>query len=244
MIVDQNAPPAVPDKLSAEPAQENDLADITETVRLHAPQFPPPLTCRNQDLPPIYTQSHEGNAESSTSNPPSSSRSPPNIKPSNHIRVLQQNTSIKGSWLINPALRIPAVFLPPLADDETDTTRKNISLESKNGSLEVAIYVVPTQGEGADPKPSRQRVTIDTSSRNGPVTTAVVRRFIALQLEHYELTSFDSTRLHQLRFRSLDYRFTSLQAQRTGVSPYSCRGPSTGSSTLSCGTATFGTPTT
>ena len=178
MIVDQSVPPAVPDKVPAKLAQEGDLADVTETVRIHAQQFHPSLTWdRDQDLPPVYTQSQggDGNAESSTSTAPS--RSPPNIKPSNHIRVLQPSANIKGTWMINPALRIPAVFLPPLAADETETTRKNISLESKNGNLEVAIYVVPTQGEGADPKPSKQRATMHTSSLNGSVTTVVVSAF-------------------------------------------------------------------
>jgi len=123
----------------------------------------------DSDPPPGYSEFYEAQAASSTAAqyPPA----PPNTKPSNFIRILQPNSKIKGSWTIDPALRIPTAFLPPLAPNETEATRQNLNLESRNGTVDADVYIIPTRE--ADQKPSNQRVTMHTSSTNGSVTTMV-----------------------------------------------------------------------
>ncbi|KJA15295.1 hypothetical protein HYPSUDRAFT_48522 [Hypholoma sublateritium FD-334 SS-4] len=121
------------------------------------------------DPPPGYSELHEAYAESPTAAryPPA----PPNIKPSNFIRIMQPNARIKASWIIDPALRIPTAFLPPLLPNETAATRQNLNLETRNGTVDADVYVMPTRR--ADRKPSNQRLIIHTSSTNGTVTTTV-----------------------------------------------------------------------
>lgn len=99
--------------------------------------------------------------------------------------MAQPNSRIKGSWIIDPALRIPTAFLPPLLPNETALTRKNLNLESRNGTVDADVYVMPTRR--ADRKPSNHRVTIHTSSTNGTVTTTVVSGAINL---HRKLSTY------------------------------------------------------
>ena len=86
--------------------------------------------------------------------------------------MVQPNSRIHGSWIIDPALRIPSAFLPPLLPNEAAATRRNLNIESRNGTVDADVYVMPTRR--ADRKPSNQRVAIHTSSTNGTVSTTVV----------------------------------------------------------------------
>ncbi|KAF8957386.1 hypothetical protein BDZ97DRAFT_1846538 [Flammula alnicola] len=122
------------------------------------------------DPPPGYTPQEVQIATASTTNQPISV---PDIKPSNFIHLSRPNSSVKGTWLIEPTLNIPSAFLPPLPSGETDETRKNIFLESRNGSVDADIFVVPTSTEALARIKHHKRVYIHTTSRNGSVTTKI-----------------------------------------------------------------------
>ncbi|KAG7093921.1 hypothetical protein E1B28_007557 [Marasmius oreades] len=98
---------------------------------------------------------------------------PANLKPTNFISVHHKDSPEKGSYAIDPSIRIPESFLPPLEIQETDNDpiRKNFQVLSKNGSVDTQVYIVP------DSKPfdERKRVTMDIISKNGSVTAKIVR---------------------------------------------------------------------
>jgi len=122
------------------------------------------------DPPPLYTASDSQIATSSTQSP---SRNLPDIKPSNFVYLSRANSSVKGTWVIDPSLSIPSSFLPPLVSGETEETRKNIFLESKNGVVDGEIFILPTSTDSLSAMLHRQRVLVRGSSRNGSVTTKI-----------------------------------------------------------------------
>ncbi|KAF8190509.1 hypothetical protein BJ912DRAFT_965312 [Pholiota molesta] len=98
----------------------------------------------------------------------------PDIKPSNFVALFRSNSSISGEWIIEPALLIPPTMLPPLSGNETEETRRNLSLESHSGSVDAEIFIMPHNNEASSQvQQQRNRVFIETSSRNGSVTTKV-----------------------------------------------------------------------
>jgi len=98
---------------------------------------------------------------------------PLDIKPSNFTRLQRTNGAVKGTWLVDTSLFIPQSFLPPLESDETEETRNNISLQSKNGAVDVDIFIKTPNHDAAGVSSSRSGVRICTSSHNGSVTTRV-----------------------------------------------------------------------
>ncbi|KAF9269023.1 hypothetical protein L218DRAFT_993957 [Marasmius fiardii PR-910] len=97
---------------------------------------------------------------------------PPNLKPTNFISVLHKDGSERGSYAIDPSIRIPESFLPPLETEVTDSDpiRKNFQALSKNGHVDVQIFIVP----GSKPFDGRKRVKMEVGSKNGSVTAKVV----------------------------------------------------------------------
>lgn len=121
----------------------------------------------------------------------------PDIKPSNFVALSRPNSSVSGKWIIEPALLIPPTLLPPLSRNETEETRRNLSLECHNGSVDAEIFIMPRNDEASRQVQQRNRIFIETSSKNGSVTTKVVsqNRSIRSFFLHiaYCLFSFFST---------------------------------------------------
>lgn len=60
-----------------------------------------------------------------------------------HRRMFSRSdSSIKGTFTVNPFLKIPAEILPPLRRNETEVDRKNLRLEVENGGIDVDLYIV------------------------------------------------------------------------------------------------------
>ena len=92
----------------------------------------------------------------------------PNIQPSNFISLNRPNEAIKGSWLIDPSLSIPSSFLPPLS---ADGVRNNLAIESKNGTVDVDVYLLSTSHSKTS---TSKFISIHTQSSNGNVRTRLV----------------------------------------------------------------------
>jgi len=121
------------------------------------------------DPPPSY------NAGPSSGALPSPSTPPPVAKATNYISLLRSNGSIKGSYAINPSMAIPTAFLPPLHEDDTEETRKNLRFESMNGSVDVNIQLVDDgTTETEETKEKRKRTTMVLCSQNGHVSVTVL----------------------------------------------------------------------
>ncbi|KAJ7181975.1 hypothetical protein C8R46DRAFT_1186849 [Mycena filopes] len=85
---------------------------------------------------------------------------PNTVKPTNFLSLSRGNQSIKGIYVIDPRIKIPQSLLPPLAADETESTRRNVFLHTSNGSIDVALFVV---GDGDH----KQKVNMLLKSSNG-----------------------------------------------------------------------------
>lgn len=71
---------------------------------------------------------------------------------------------------------IPATFLPPLSPEEVLSGRKNLCLNSRNGSVNADIWLLSTP----EAKAPTKRTVLDLSSEYGYVTTRVVRLLRAI----------------------------------------------------------------
>jgi hypothetical protein len=96
---------------------------------------------------------------------------PDTVKPINLLSVSRPNGSIKGTYVIDPDIKIPQSLLPPLAADETEATRRNAYFHAKNGSIKVDIFIV---GDADSKHPAD--ILIDSS--NGSIKTKLVRSSI------------------------------------------------------------------
>ncbi|KAJ7895467.1 hypothetical protein B0H14DRAFT_2680552 [Mycena olivaceomarginata] len=138
----------------------------------------------SDDPPPAYSNPNSGAADSKASAkrppsldapPPSPSSSslpptpvpPPSVKPTNFLSLSRGNGSIKGTYVIDPRLKIPAPMLPPLAADETEATRRNVFLHTSNGSMDVDLFVVGGDAEGGRRQNLQKRVNLSLKSSNG-----------------------------------------------------------------------------
>lgn len=98
----------------------------------------------------------------------------PGIKSSNFVSISRNNGSVKDRWLLDTGLMIPASQLPPLPAGETEDSRKNLSIESRNGEI-VADITLAQHNPGREAKTlGRRRATIYARSSNGSVTTKLV----------------------------------------------------------------------
>ncbi|KAJ7245647.1 hypothetical protein B0H12DRAFT_1127470 [Mycena haematopus] len=88
---------------------------------------------------------------------------PESVKPMNFLSLSRGNGSIKGKYVIDPRIKFPPSMLPPLAEDETETTRRNVFLHTSNGSIDADVFIV---GDGD----FKQKVDMLVKSSNGSVT--------------------------------------------------------------------------
>lgn len=113
------------------------------------------------DPPPSYTSRPQEPLLSTTSSLP---------KPSNFISISKLNGSVKGTWVIDPTLVVPTSFLPALAENET---RKNFSVSSKNGMIDVDLTIMQANDNIA--AESKKSAVIYLSSHNGMLTAKLHR---------------------------------------------------------------------
>ena len=124
-----------------------------------------------EDSPPSYTVS-----ETPQAGPSNLDRSVPNDQPCNFVSVSRRDSSIKGTWLLDPMLSIPSEFLPPLPKGESGSTRKNLSFKTRDGSINADIFVLLTTAEELQRRGNRmsRRTLIDTSTKDGHITIKIV----------------------------------------------------------------------
>ncbi|PPR05493.1 hypothetical protein CVT26_009060 [Gymnopilus dilepis] len=121
------------------------------------------------DPPPMYFGPGQESEIPSTSTA-CLERYVPNERPSNFISISKINGAVQGTWVINPGLVLPSALLPPLEKGETEETRKNLSLDSRNGAIDADVYVLPPPSTSSALVKPRQRVTVHAKSWNGAVT--------------------------------------------------------------------------
>ncbi|PPQ77965.1 hypothetical protein CVT24_006139 [Panaeolus cyanescens] len=127
-------------------------------------QFPDNVTDMN-DPPPSYASVTENDASSSLSQ----IRQPlPPIRASNFTTISVANGAIKGTYAVDPAISIPVANLPALDRGETEENRKNLLLQTNNGSINVELYIAATENETRSVL-KRRRTLIAASTRNGSV---------------------------------------------------------------------------
>lgn len=88
----------------------------------------------------------------------------------NHVLVSRTNGSIRSPYVIDSSIEIPTSLLPPLPRGET--TRHNLSLETRNGLIDTDISIVSTDATKGETE--NNRVTVYLKSAKGPVTAKVV----------------------------------------------------------------------
>ncbi|KAJ7048230.1 hypothetical protein C8F01DRAFT_1006043 [Mycena amicta] len=92
---------------------------------------------------------------------------PSDNKPTNHLSLIRRDGRIRGSFVIDPRLKVPAQMLAPLETDETDETRRNLYLHSQDGSIDADVWVL--SDEDADCK-CRGKVRLGVSTQDGNVS--------------------------------------------------------------------------
>jgi len=95
---------------------------------------------------------------------------PANTKPCNFVSFSQTNTSVKGTYVLDPSLELPTEWLPPLPEDETEETRSNFLAKTENGSVVSDVYLLEKP-----PLKGRKKVVMNASSNNGSVATYIHR---------------------------------------------------------------------
>jgi len=125
------------------------------------------------DLPPTYTSTA---TPTSPTQPTSSKLSPTPgtpqlpVKPSNYISISSRDASVKGTWVIDPSLKIPTSLLAPLLEGQTESDRRNLNVESKNGHVNADIFITPFDFSSDSKEVGRKRTTIYVKSSDGSVT--------------------------------------------------------------------------
>lgn len=73
-------------------------------------------------------------------------------------------------------LSIPSDLLPPLPEGESESTRKNLSLQTKDGTIIANIFVLLTTAEELQKMADKMnlRILIDTSTKDGHVMIKMV----------------------------------------------------------------------
>jgi hypothetical protein len=125
------------------------------------------LPCK-QDAPPRYSDHIQDTrfrgSYSTETEPPS--------KPSNFLSLILKDKPIRGGYVIDPLMHIPSNLLPPLNAGETEQDRKNIYLRTKDGSIDVDIWLIGQ--EDSDAPKNGTRTTLSLSSNDGSITAKIV----------------------------------------------------------------------
>lgn len=137
-----------------------------------------------QDPPPSYTPTPDSDAipgAIADMAPNQSRRDTPRApaqKPTNMVFISKLSGSVKGFWVIDPAIVIPAALLPKSQYPNfglTDEPRTNLLLKTNNGAIAADVTLVPRASESI--KDGRSRITLAATTFNGSVKFALVRIF-------------------------------------------------------------------
>jgi len=124
--------------------------------------------------PSYYNNTSDQNAIASASSSSTPLQPTFKSKPTNYLHLFNDNSSIKGEYVIDPGMTIPTSLLPPLSSEESEADRKNLSLHSTHGSVNADIWLLGARAaQPSDSKKSTQRTTLDVGSDNGSVTARV-----------------------------------------------------------------------
>jgi hypothetical protein len=144
------------------------LEQLIGTSAVPSPNSAPvdPSVAQDQyEPPPPYT--HAGA-------PPSAQATGATGKPTNYLSLSRAHQPITGIYTIDPRVKIPRALLPPLApeSDETEATRKNVSLHTTTGAIDVDLFVV---GQG--------KVDMRAETASGGIRIGVVCLFFSPKCE-------------------------------------------------------------
>jgi len=129
---------------------ERSLSDRKDMNGISGAQVSPPAD--DDLLPPSYTDVTSG-------------QSPAPLPPaSNFISIHRINGSIKGTWVVDTDLKVPAALLSPCP---STGERHNLSLTSLNGGITADVVLVSVSG-----KPDRASILLDT--KNGGVNVNII----------------------------------------------------------------------
>lgn len=99
---------------------------------------------------------------------------PPSIEATNFVQMIRKEGSVKGTWIIDPTLVIPPALLPPLPDGAAEGDRKNLHLQSKEGSVYGDVYIKPTSYEVLSTMKRSGKISIYGMSKEGKVELKIV----------------------------------------------------------------------
>ncbi|KAF9220814.1 hypothetical protein BS17DRAFT_759087 [Gyrodon lividus] len=126
------------------------------------------------ELPPAYGD-HVQDAPVSSG---SSATTPHNIlphdsKPTNFLTLTEKDSAIKGNYVIDPRLQVPENLLSPLMLGQTEEERKNLYLHTRDGTIDINIWLVGPNTDAKTASPLTKRTTMRVSSNDGAVTVRV-----------------------------------------------------------------------
>ncbi|PPQ83224.1 hypothetical protein CVT25_004283 [Psilocybe cyanescens] len=98
----------------------------------------------------------------------------PDVRPTNFIQLSRDIKTLRGAWIIDPAMVVPSPFLPSLRVNETEETRSNISLDvSLWGAIHADIFLLSTKKDSTSATAQRQKIYIQGHS-SGTLTMKLI----------------------------------------------------------------------
>lgn len=83
--------------------------------------------------------------------------------------------ALKFQMRQDPSMVIPPALLPPLLTGEMEGDRKNLKINTTNGSIDVDVILVGgMESLGIDDMKHKKRTTLDVNSENGPINVRLV----------------------------------------------------------------------
>ncbi|KAH8115110.1 hypothetical protein DFH11DRAFT_146740 [Phellopilus nigrolimitatus] len=147
--------------------EQGDEAEVSS-----GPEHPPPYAPSSSETSPAETSASGARPLPQT----------PNLPASNFSLIKRDNESIKGTYVVDPGLRIPDELVPSALDFDGEDGRKNLQLESKNGSISTVVWLVDSDS-GEEQK---RRALIDVKSQSGSISV----KMNAITPRQYALSAY------------------------------------------------------
>ncbi|KAJ7733644.1 hypothetical protein B0H16DRAFT_1732193 [Mycena metata] len=97
-------------------------------------------TAPKNDPPPAYVPPSQAATTSEQQLAPPIT--PVTVRPTNFLSVKWNTGDIRGTYVLDPRIKIPKSMLPPLAAGQTEATRQNLFLHTDHGSIDVDLFVL------------------------------------------------------------------------------------------------------
>ncbi|KAK0480074.1 hypothetical protein IW261DRAFT_1563759 [Armillaria novae-zelandiae] len=123
---------------------------------------------KNSDPQPAPAEHEEPPPEYEESSTPITAMAPANTKASNYVNIQQYMNSLEESFFIDPTLRLPQALLPALKAGETEDTRRNLSIATTMGSVNVDVTIVYNE-PSSQPSESKRRVILVVTNTLGSI---------------------------------------------------------------------------